>query len=134
MGARVRIASLAFINNKMKTNTTNPQLMDLIHELKKKSIEHNVKIWKRIALDLERPSRIRRIVNLYKINKNTKKDEIIVVPGKVLAVGELDHAVTVAAFNFSNSALDKINKVGKAVSMRELIKENPKGKRIRIIG
>jgi len=118
----------------MKTNTTNPQLMDLIHELKKKSIEHNVKIWKRIALDLERPSRIRRIVNLYKINKNTKKDEIIVVPGKVLAVGELDHAVTVAAFNFSNSALDKINKVGKAVSMRELIKENPKGKRIRIIG
>ena len=108
--------------------------MDLIHELKKKSIEHNVKIWKRIALDLERPSRIRRIVNLYKINKNTKKDEIIVVPGKVLAVGELDHAVTVAAFNFSNSALDKINKVGKAVSMRELIKENPKGKRIRIIG
>ena len=118
----------------MKTNTTNPQLRDLIHELKKKSIEHNVKIWKRIALDLERPSRMRRIVNLYKINKNTKKDEIIVVPGKVLAVGELDHAVTVAAFNFSNSALNKINRVGKAVSMRELIKEDPKGKRIRIIG
>ncbi len=117
-----------------RTGPTNPLLRDLIEELRKKSIEHGVNIWKRIANDLEKPTRKRRIVNLYKINKYTKENETIIIPGKVLAVGDLDHAVTIAAFNFSGAALDKINKVGKAISINELIKESPKGKRIRIIG
>jgi len=120
---------------KMKrTGSTNPLLQGLIQELKKKSIEHGVNIWKRIANDLEKPTRKRRIVNLYKINKSTKANETIIVAGKVLAVGDLDHAVTVAAFNFSGSAIAKINKFGKAVSINDLIKESPKGKKIRILG
>ena len=49
-----------------RTGLTNPQLQDLIKELKKKSIEHKVKIWKRIADDLEKPVRQRRIINFYK--------------------------------------------------------------------
>jgi len=89
------------------TGTTNPQMRDLINELKKKSIEHGVNIWKRIALDLEKSTRQRRIVNLYRINRYTKKDETVVVPGKVLSVGDLDHNVVVAAFSFSESALEK---------------------------
>ena len=52
----------------------------------------------------------------------------------MLSVGELDHNVTVAAFNFSDAALEKINKVGKAIPIKELIKEDPKGKGIRILG
>ena len=110
------------------------ELKALIHELKKKSYEHDVKIWQRIADDLARPSRQRRIVNLYKLNKYTKENETVVVPGKVLAVGDLDHNIIVAAFDFSGSALEKINKVGKAISINELMQESPKGKRIRIIG
>ena len=117
-----------------RTGPTNIQLQKLIQELKKKSQEHSVKIWSRIAEDLEKPTRQRRIVNLYKINKYTKENEIVIVPGKVLAVGELDHSVVVAAFKFSNSALEKINKIGKAITIDELIQENPKGKKIRIIG
>ena len=116
------------------TGTTNPELQNLIKELKKKAFEHKVKLWKRIADDLEKPARQRRIVNLYKINKYTKENETVIVPGKVLAVGELDHNVTVAAFTFSVAALDKINKVGKAIQISELIQEDPKGKRIRIMG
>ena len=116
------------------TGPTNPLLKDLIQELKKKSIEHGVNIWKRIANELEKPTRKRRIINLYRINKYTKENETIIVPGKVLAVGDLNHAVTVAAFNFSGAAVDKINKIGKVISINELIKESPKGKRIRIIG
>lgn len=117
-----------------RTGPTNPELINLIQELKKKSIEHGVNIWKRVANDLEKPTRKRRIINLYKINKYTKENEIIIVPGKVLAAGDLDHAVTIAAFSFSGAALDKINKVGKIIPINELIKESPKGKRIRIIG
>lgn len=113
---------------------TNPVLSGLIQELKKKANEHGVNIWKRIAEDLSKPSRSRRIVNLYKINKHTKENETVIVPGKVLSVGDLDHNVTVAAFAFSGSAAEKINKVGKAISINELIQEDPKGKRIRILG
>lgn len=108
--------------------------MELIHELKKKAQEHDCNIWKRIAIDLEKPTRKRRIVNLYRINKYTRDNEIVVVPGKVLSVGELDHKVTVAAFAFSGNAMEKINKIGKAVYITELIKESPKGKGIRIMG
>ena len=117
-----------------RTGPTNPELRSLIEELKKKSREHEVNLWSRVADDLERSTRQRRIVNLYKINKYTKDKETIVVPGKVLGVGELDHNVIVAAFKFSGSALDKINKVGKAISINELMKESPKGKKIKIIG
>ena len=113
---------------------TNPVLKGLIQDLKKKANEDGETIWKRIALDLEKPARQRRIVNLYNLNKNTKKDELVVVPGKVLAIGDLDHSVTVAAFNFSGNAGDKINKVGKAITITELMKENAKGRKIRIIG
>lgn len=116
------------------TGPTNPVLQDLIRELKKKSAEHKVHIWKRIAEDLERPSRNRRVVNLYKINKYTKDKDTVIIPGKVLSVGELDHNVTVAAFCFSGTAAEKINKIGKAIAIKELIQESPKGKHIRIIG
>ena len=117
-----------------RTGPTNPELQTLIKELKNKSREHDVNIWRRVAEDLERSTRQRRIVNIYKINKYTKKDEIVIVPGKVLAVGDLDHNVVIAAFKFSGSAEDKINKVGKALSINQLLKESPKGKGIRIMG
>ena len=117
-----------------RTGPTNDYLRKLIEELRKQSYEQDAIIWKRIASDLARPTRKRRIVNLYKINKNTKENEMVVVPGKVLGIGEIDHKLTIAAWTFSNSAIDKINKVGKAITIKELIKENPKGKGIRIIG
>ena len=117
-----------------RTGPTNPQLRDLIKELRKKAIEHGARIWKRIAEDLEKSTRQRRIVNLYKINKFVKKDETAIVPGKVLGIGELDHSVTIAAWQFSNNALEKINKVGKAIYISDLLKESPKGKGMRILG
>ena len=52
----------------------------LLQELRKKAQEQEAAIWKRLAEDLEKPTRQRRIVNLYKINKQTKANEIVVVP------------------------------------------------------
>lgn len=117
-----------------RTGPTNPLLIGLIQELRKRANQYNANIWHRIADDLEKPTRKRRIVNLYKINKYTEKNEVVIVPGKVLSVGDLDHNVTVAAFTFSGAAQEKINKVGKAISINELLNEDPKGKKIRILG
>lgn len=118
-----------------RTGPTNPVLRDMISELKKRSIEQNVNIWKRVAIDLEKPSRQRRVVNLSRINRYTKDNEIIVVPGKVLGSGQIDHKLTIAAFQFSDGAKDKLEKMGATiVPLLELSKENAKGRRIRIIG
>lgn len=136
VGARVQIASSALNKNKMKrTGPTNPLLRDLIMELKKRSNEQSVNLWKKIAIDLERPTRNRRAVNLSRINRNTKENEIIVVPGKVLGSGALNHKLTISAYQFSEQAKDKIEKAGaKIVSLLELSKEKPNGKKLRIIG
>ena len=118
-----------------RTGPTNPLLRDLIGELKKRSNEQEVNLWKRIALDLEKPTRQRREVNLSKINRYAKDNEVIVVPGKVLGSGMLEHKLTISAYQFSEQAKDKIQKSGaKIISLLELSKEKPDGKGIRIIG
>ncbi len=115
------------------SNVTNPQLIETIRELKKKAIVDKTRLWKRIASDLEKPTRKRREVNLSRINRFTKPNETIIVPGKVLATGNLDHSLTIAAWSFSKQALEKISKAkAKALSIQEIIKTTPK--KVRIIG
>ena len=47
----------------------------------------------------------------------------------------LNHKLTISAYQFSDQAKDKIEKVGaKIVSLLELSKEKPDGKKLRIIG
>lgn len=108
--------------------------MELLQLLKKTSIENDVAIWKRVASDLEAPTRRRRVINVYKLDKYTKDNEIVVVPGKVLGTGELNKKITVAAYTFSEQALQKINAKGKTLSIKELVEKNPKGSKIRIMG
>ena len=117
------------------TGPTNPILMGLIEDLKNKSIEQKVNIWNKIASDLQRPTRKRRIVNLSKLNRYTKENETIIVPGKVLGSGILDHKLIISAYQFSESAKEKLAKAGATIiPLNDLIKESPRGKRIRIIG
>jgi large subunit ribosomal protein L18e len=110
-------------------------LKELINELKKTATEKKVNLWKRIAADLEKSTRTRREVNLYKLNKYTKENDIVIVPGKVLGAGEIDHKVTIAALSYSESALAKLNSNKSTVySINNLIKANPEGKKVRILG
>ena len=118
-----------------RTGPTNPLLDNLIMELKKRSSEQAVNLWKRIAADLEKPTRQRRVVNLSRINRHTKENEIVVVPGKVLGSGSLNHKLTISAYQFSDQAKDKIEKAGeKIVSLMELSSVKPNGKKIKIMG
>ena len=117
-----------------KGKLTNTHLRRLIGELEELSKKEKVNNWKRVAKDLSKSARQRREVNVYKINKCAKKGETVVVPGKVLALGEVDHEVSVAAWNFSEIAKKKISVKGKALDIQELMKTNPKGKGVRIIG
>lgn len=118
--------------NRTKTNTN---LQVLIDNFKKQANGFESALFRRVADELSRPTRNRRVVNLAKINKVTKADETIVVPGKVLGNNVIEHKVTIAAYAFSKQALEMINKSeSKAVYLEEFVKEDPKGKKIRIIG
>ncbi len=120
----------------MKHNyKTNPQILDLISGLKKQSREKEAPLWRDIASRLERPTRNYSEVNLSRINRHTKDKDLILVPGKVLGAGELDHQLTVAALSFSGSAKDKIIAAGgSCLTIRELMDTNPEGSRVRIMG
>jgi large subunit ribosomal protein L18e len=106
----------------------------LIRSLKKTSSEQQVPLWKRIAEDLERPTRQRRIVNIFKIDASVQEGDTIIVPGKVLGEGDLTKKVTVAAYAFSDEAKAKIAKSGRVLSIAELLKSNPKGQKVKILG
>lgn len=118
-----------------KNTKTNPILIALIHELKKQANENDAPIWKDIALRLEKPSRNWPEVNLDRISKYTDEKETALIPGKVLSTGDLTKKVSIAAWSFSEKSQEKIKKAGgKYMSIEELLKSNPKGKDIRILG
>ncbi|MBI5392411.1 50S ribosomal protein L18e [Candidatus Woesearchaeota archaeon] len=114
---------------------SNQILTKTIAELKKKSIEEEKGIWKAIARYLEAPARQARVVNLAKISRYSKENDTIIVPGKVLGGGDLNHKLTIAAFRISEQAREKIQKQnGNIISFEELMQKNPKGTGIKIIG
>jgi large subunit ribosomal protein L18e len=118
-----------------ETKSTNPEIVQLIRFLKKQSKEKDAGIWLVVAEHLAKPSRQRVAVNLSKINRVTEKSETIIVPGKILASGTLDHALTVAAFDASDKAKEKLVAAkAKYMTIAELVEKNPQGSNVRIIG
>jgi len=118
-----------------KTQSTNPVLLELIQSLREESSSSKAALWSRVASDLERSTRQRRVVNISRLARTTKPNETIVVPGKVLGSGELQHSVVVAALSFSDGAKLRIEQAkGKAISISELLKNKPKAQDVRIIG
>jgi len=118
----------------MKFTKTNPKLIEIINTLKEKSYQEEVAIWKDIAKRLQRSTRRKAEVNISKINRYSSPDETVLVPGKILGSGELDHNVKVVALGFSEKAEEKIAAAGgECLNISEILEENPKGKGIRII-
>lgn len=118
-----------------KLKTTNVDRIELVRFLKKQSLVNEVQIWKDIAGRLAKPRNRGVIVNLSRLERYTKKSETVVVPGKVLATGQIKHPITVAALAFSEKAAEKISIAkGKCVSFADLVKKNPRGANVKILG
>lgn len=118
----------------VKTTKTNPILLETIDELKKVSRENEAPIWRDIAKRLERSRKNWAEVNISKLT-HLKEGETAVIAGKLLGAGLIDRAVKVAAFSCSDSAARKIRDVGgEIITIPELMKQNPKGSNVRIMG
>ena len=109
----------------------NPITTKLIEKVYEKARKEKSKFWWAIAKELEKPSRKGPEVNLYKLSKVTKDGETILVPGKVLGTGTLDHKLNVVALSFSSSALEKLGKM--AVTLSDLVESGKTPKGVRII-
>lgn len=114
---------------------TNQIVLQMARELKNASKKNKAPIWSRLAELALKPSSVRRIVNVGQIDKFAKDSDVIVVPGKVLGTGNLTHKITLCSFSISNSGAQKIlDSGGKILSFAELVKSNPTGKGVKIIG
>jgi len=112
-----------------------PRRIELIEELKKVSRESKAGIWKSIAKELSRSRKNRKELNIRRLNKYTSDNETVIVPGKLLGDGNLDHKLNVAAFRFTEGAKEKVEKSGgRIMPIQELMKKNLKGSNIRIMG
>lgn len=105
-----------------KTKTTNKILFDIINDLRKLSNKTGESFGKAIAAKLAVSASQRAEVNLFKIEKLTKNQDTIIIPGKVLASGNLTKKITVIAYKFSKSAKQKIENVGgKTLNIEEFL-------------
>jgi len=118
-----------------RAKPTNPELVKAVRSLKRRHGETGAPVWRDVATRLLRTRRQRITVNLSRLNRYTKAGDTVIVPGKVLGLGKLDHSVHVAAFAFSEQAQSKILKAkGKCLSIDDLTERNPHGSNVKIIG
>jgi large subunit ribosomal protein L18e len=116
----------------MNRGTEKPELQKLIVFLEKAAKKNSAPVWKRVAELLKKPRRKRVEVNLRGIEKNASEGETVVVPGKVLGVGELKKKIVLAAAEISGGAGKRIHGAT-VVSIKELVEKNPKGTGVKII-
>jgi len=117
-----------------QVKSQNPELLNVIHSLRRKAKENEAAIWLDVADQLSSSRRRRVSINLSRLNRYTEEKETVIVPGKVLGTGKLEHPIIVAAFAFSKQAHSKISKArGKPLTILELLKRNPKGSNVRIM-
>lgn len=112
------------------TGPTDPNLTHLIMNLRKTK----KRIWRTIAEQLRKPRRTRTAVNLSKINRHTEEGNVVVVPGKVLGSGLLNHKISIAALVFTKQARERIKAAGgESITIEELVSRNPNGSNVLIV-
>ncbi|MCL5011568.1 MAG: 50S ribosomal protein L18e [Candidatus Marsarchaeota archaeon] len=114
----------------MIIGSDNPEFLKLLAFLEKKARKEKSGLWKRVVELLKKPRRRRVEVNLYKIGMF--ESEFIIVPGKVLGVGDAGKK-TIGALSFSSAARKRIEEGGgKALSLTDFA-EKVKSKNIMIV-
>jgi large subunit ribosomal protein L18e len=119
---------------KQKTEKANLQLKLLIEKLKASAREHQADVWKEVARRLEAPSNNYAKVNLSRLNRHTNSGDVVVIPGKVLGAGLIDHPISVSALNFSaNARLKLLAASGTVMTIDEILDRSPNGSNVKII-
>jgi large subunit ribosomal protein L18e len=104
-------------------------------DLKAQSRKTKQKIWKTAAEDVLASRKNRPEVNVGVISRNTKEGSRVLVPGKVLGIGKIDHKVTVGAYSFSKEARVKIVATGGVcLNISDFMKGSSSAKDVVLLG
>ena len=107
----------------------------MIKDLKQASRKNEAPIWSKLADLAIKPSSARRVVNLTRINRITKANDVLFVPGKVLGTGNISHKITLCSFSISITAANYVIKSGgNVMTYSDMIKKFPTGKGVIIFG
>ena len=113
----------------------NQIVLHMVKDLKQASKKNEAPIWSKIADLALKSSSTKRTVNLTRINKITKANDILFVPGKVLGTGNMAHKITLSSFAISRTARNKIiQSGGNIMAYSDMIKKFPTGKGVIIFG
>ena len=113
----------------------NQVVLHMVKDLKQASKKNEAPIWSRLAKLAGKSSTSKRVVNLSRINKSTKDNDILFVPGKVLGTGNISHKITLSSFSMSVTAAKKIIQTGGSIiTYSDMIKKYPTGKGVTIFG
>jgi len=90
--------------------------------------------WMDVAKILSSPRKNKIEMNIQTIDENSKENDLVVIPGKVLSQGEISKKLKIVAFNFSDKAKEKLLKAKcELFGIAEEIKKNPSAKGIKIL-
>lgn len=115
------------IEKKLKRKTDKDLVETIIAGKKKDS-------WNIVAHKISKPSRKQTDLNLDEINERSKEGDIIIIPGKVLGMGEVNKKIKISALAYSESAKEKLTKNKIDFNLiGEEIKSNIEAKNIKIL-
>jgi len=104
-------------------------------DLERHSKKSKQKIWSDASEAVLTSRKNRPEVNVSDISRNSKDGSKIIVPGKVLGLGAIDHKVIIGAFSFSKDARAKIKASGgSCLSVREFMDSNASVKDVLLLG
>lgn len=90
--------------------------------------------WLKLAKMLSQSTRKHSSVNLAEIDKQTSMGDTVLVPGKVLSLGEITKKIKICSFGISKEALERLTKTkSEWVHILDEIKKNPRAEGLKII-
>ena len=105
------------------------------NDLRSHSRKSTQRIWKISSQKVLTARKNRPEVNVGEISRNSKEGSRVLVPGKVLGIGNIDHKVTVGAYSFSKDARKKISSSGgSCLSLREFMDVSSSVKDVLLLG
>ncbi|HYB03282.1 MAG TPA: 50S ribosomal protein L18e [Nitrososphaerales archaeon] len=109
--------------------------LKLGYDLRKQSRTSKHAIWKTASEEILARRKHRPEVNVGVISRNSKEGSRVLVPGKVLGIGKIDHKVTVGAYSYSQEAKTKIKSAGgDCLSIREFMASTSSVKDVLLLG
>lgn len=113
----------------------NPARIQTLTLLRRAAKKSGRKLWTDVLERLESYKSQMPYINISKVSTLTQEGDVILVPGKVLGGGLLDHRIHIGAFAFSGAAVQEIKRAeGEPLSIQTFLEKYLNHKGLIILG